>query len=157
MTYRWLVLLHVASAFGFFIVHGASVMVAFRLRKEREPERIRALLQLSSGTITTGYIFLGLLLGAGIIAGFMGRWWSQRWIWAALILLLVIVGLMYPLGTRYYRQVGNVLQMGTSASVRDAVMAEVDSLLSSAQPWLLSIIGFGGLLAILWLMMFKPF
>lgn len=156
MNYRWVVFIHVASAFGFFIIHGASINVAFRLRKEREPERIRGLLQLSSGTISLSYVFLGLLLAGGIVAGFMGDWWSQRWIWTALILLLLITGLMFPLGTLYYRKVSNVLAMATP-SVREQVMGEVDSLLSSPRPWILAVIGYGGLLVILWLMMFKPF
>lgn len=156
MAYRWVVFIHVASAFGFFIIHGASINVAFRLRKEREPERIRGLLQLSSGTITLSYVFLGLLLAGGIVAGFMGEWWGQRWIWTALILLLLITGLMFPLGTLFYRKVSNVLSMATP-SVREQVMAELDSLLSSPRPWILAVVGYGGLLVIMWLMMFKPF
>ena len=49
--YRLLVLLHVLGAFGFLMAHGVSVGVAFTLRRERELERIRALLNLSSSSL----------------------------------------------------------------------------------------------------------
>ena len=41
--------------------------------------------------------------------------------------------------------------------VEPASAAELDALLTGSQPVLLTVIGFGGLLLILWLMMFKPF
>jgi hypothetical protein len=48
--YNWLVFLHVVSALGFMMAHGVSVSVAFALRRERHPERVRALLGLSADT-----------------------------------------------------------------------------------------------------------
>ena len=72
--YPWIALVHVIGGFGFFLAHGASAAVAFRLRKERDLERVRALLDLSSSTISALYISLLVLLAAGIWAGFLGRW-----------------------------------------------------------------------------------
>ena len=44
--YPWLVFVHIAGAFTFVLGHGASAMVSVALRHEREPDRVRALLDL---------------------------------------------------------------------------------------------------------------
>ncbi len=36
-------------------------------------------------------------------------------------------------------------------------MAEIETMLAVGKPWLLTLIGFGGLILVAWLMMFKPF
>src|SRR6266511_2088162 len=46
--YPWLVFLHIGGAFLFVLAHGVSALVAFRLRAERDPGRMTALLELSS-------------------------------------------------------------------------------------------------------------
>jgi hypothetical protein len=48
MLYQWMVFLHIAGVFAFLVAHGVSVGVAFRVRLERDPKRIMALLDLSS-------------------------------------------------------------------------------------------------------------
>ena len=109
--YDWLVFLHVLGTFGFLLAHGASAMVSFQLRRERNRERICALLDLSSSSYGLLYSSLGLLLLSGIITGFLGRWWRWIWIWAALGLLIAIVLLMYALGSSYYTQVRKAVGM----------------------------------------------
>ena len=59
------------------LAHGASVNMLFRLRRERDSQQIRALLDLSTSSLSFLYFSLLLLLAAGIVAGFMGNWWSQ--------------------------------------------------------------------------------
>src|SRR5437899_1261556 len=100
--YPWVVLIHVAGAFGFVLGHGTSVLVAFRLRSERESARVTALLDLSGSSLAMMYGALLLLLIAGIVAGFMGGYWGHAWIWVALGLFVVIVVAMYPLGSQHY-------------------------------------------------------
>ncbi len=39
--------LHVLGVFAFLMAHGASASMLFRLRRERDPEKIRTLLDLS--------------------------------------------------------------------------------------------------------------
>ena len=154
--YPWFVFLHVAGVFGFLLAHGASVAVMFRLRTERNRERILTLLDLSSASISAFYVSIVVLLGAGILAGFIGNWWRFAWIWVSLGLFLAIAGAMYPLATGYVRRVRRAV--GTRAS--GAPMAsdeELDELLSSSRPLIVALVGFGGLLVILWLMLFKPF
>jgi hypothetical protein len=43
-VYRWIVFLHIFGVFVFLIAHGVSSGVGFRLSKERNPERVAALL-----------------------------------------------------------------------------------------------------------------
>jgi hypothetical protein len=74
--YPWIVFLHVAGGFGFVLAHGASASVAFALRRERNLERIRALLDLCSNSFNVMYFSLLVLLVAEIVAGF-----KQNWLW----------------------------------------------------------------------------
>jgi hypothetical protein len=161
--YPWIVLIHVAGGFGFVLGHGASVMVAFRLRSERDPARVSALLDLSSGSLGVMYGALLVLLIAGIAAGFVGGYWGQAWIWVALGVFIVIVVAMYPLGSQHYARVRRAFGLKTYQDKADvpapdpASSAEQAALLASPQPWILAILGGGGLLIILWLMVVKPF
>jgi hypothetical protein len=161
--YPWMVFVHVRGAFTFVLGHGASAMASLRLRAEREPERIRALLDLSSGSLTIAYIGLLLLLVAGVVAGFAGGWWGRLWIWTSLVLLVLIAVAMYPLGSQYYSKVRHAVGMRTYQNKKDdpdpmpSSPAELDALLTSSRPGLLAAIGGIGLLVILWLMVFKPF
>ena len=45
--YSWIVFLHVVGVLLFFIAHGTSMAVGFRLERERDPARVRALLELT--------------------------------------------------------------------------------------------------------------
>ena len=47
---RWLTLIHILGALGFMLAHGVAAVAAFRLRREREAERIRAILDLSAAS-----------------------------------------------------------------------------------------------------------
>jgi hypothetical protein len=159
----WLMFLHVGGLIVFVLGHGVSVMVAFRLRSERDPARIAALLGLSGGSVTLAYAGLLLLLGSGITAGFSGGLWGHLWIWISIVLLVLVMGAMYPLGSAHYNKVRHAVGMkgsqdrpGTAAPAA-ASAAELDALLSGPQPWLLTVIGGGGLLVILWLMLMHPF
>jgi len=154
--YQWLVFAHIAGALGFMLAHGVSVGVLFRLRRERDRTQIGTLLDLSSGSIVALYASIALLLAGGIGAGFMGNWWGKLWIWVSLGLFLAIAVSMYPLGSRYFRRVRSALAFRPSGApmVSDE---ELDELLRSGRSTAVAAIGFGGILLILWLMVFKPF
>jgi small-conductance mechanosensitive channel len=156
------VFLHVAGAFLFVLAHGASMLVAFRLRAERRPERVAALFDLSSAAIGVMYVGLAVLLIAGIAAGFIGGHWGRGWIWASLAILVLVAVAMYAMATGYYAR----LRVAVGADVPDQLRArydpppgpeELDGLASSNRPFVLAGIGGTGLLVILWLMLFKPF
>jgi plastocyanin len=149
------VFLHVAGVFGFLIAHGVSVMVTFRLRRERDPARVADLLQLSGSSIRAFYWSLGVLLVSGTVAGFLGHWWGRAWIWAAIAVLVLTSMAMYGMARPYYRRVGVVARAmagGSHAVTEDQFL----SILRSRRPLSVAGIGFAGLAAILYLMMLKP-
>jgi plastocyanin len=154
-VYQWWVLLHLVGVFAFLGSHGVSMMITFRLQKEREPRQVAALLQLSSSTLSVFYVSVGVLLLGGIVAAFDGNLWGYGWIWASGVILLLVFVAMYGLARPYYRRVRFV----TSALVEgsEAVSAQqYDSILGSGRPMAIAGIGLTGLIAILYLMLFKP-
>src|SRR5260370_39056469 len=72
-----------------------AVSMTFRIRRESEPGRIRALLDASSATTGLMYLTLGLIVVTGAVLGFMGGWWGRWWIWASIAVLILITFLMY--------------------------------------------------------------
>jgi hypothetical protein len=161
--YPWLVYLHVIGVFLFLMAHGISAGVAFRVYNERQLDRLRALLELSTASYGIMYLGLIVLLLTGIITGFAGRWWGQGWIWVSLVLLIVVTGAMTAMGTGYYTQVrkaaGSPYREGNKVQPPQAPASpeEIDALLKAGKPMLLTGIGAGGIVVIAWLMMFKPF
>src|SRR2546429_1439815 len=99
--YGWFLFAHIASVAGFLLAHGTSAAMALRLRQEKTPDGIRSLTDLSKRTSNVMYAFIALVVITGLFLGFEGRWWSHGWIWVALVLLIVTIGVMSVLGRRY--------------------------------------------------------
>ncbi|MDP9224287.1 MAG: cupredoxin domain-containing protein [Actinomycetota bacterium] len=154
-VYQWWVFVHLAGVFAFLVSHGASVIITFRLRQERDPHRVAALLQLSSSTISAFYASLVVLLVGGIVAASLGNLWGYGWIWGAVVILLVVSLAMYFVARPYYRRVRFV-----TAAIVDGSEAvspqQYDSILRSGRPLTIAGIGMAGLALILYLMLFKP-
>jgi len=150
--YTWWRFLHVLGALGFLAAHGATAAVAMRLRKERDPAKIRALLGLSSSTRPWMYVSLLLLIAAGVIAGFQGHWWDEGWVWTALILLVVLLVAAVPLAVPYYVRVRRAV-----AEDSDTSPEELEALLLSPRPIVIAVVETAGLVVIVWLMVLKPF
>lgn len=161
--YRWIVFLHIIGILGFLLAHGASVSVSFALRRERNLERVRTLLDLSSNSYGLMYISLLVLLVGGIVSGLMGHWWRMGWIWVSLVLLFAILVSMYVYGTRIYSGIRAAVEMPNHERGQEQLPAEtasaeeIDTLLRRGNPVLLTVIGYGGFAVITWLMIFKPF
>jgi MFS family permease len=160
--YPWIVFLHVLGAFGFVMGHGASAFVSIQLREERDRDRISALLNLSRQSLGLTYGSLLLLILAGIIAGFAGDWWGSLWLWAAIVLLMLMLAVMYGMATPYYRAIREAAGMRPihapeSAPAPDASPDRLDTLLRDSRPMQIMGIGGIGLLLIIWLMVVKPF
>ena len=160
--YGLVVFLHVLGAFGFVLAHGISMLVSFRLRGERDRARIVHLFELSSIGINLMYIGLGVLLLAGIAAGFLGNHWGRGWIWAALVTLVIVMAVMYAVATPFYGR----MRVAAGAPVPDQVAArmkppvtdaDLESLVTSSRPMWLAAVGGIGLSFIIWLMIAKPF
>ena len=141
--YQWLVFVHIASVMGLLLVH--PVTVAFHLKVERDNTRIRELLEVSEAASTLRWVFFGLTIATGVVLGFMGGFWGTAWIWAALVIFVVIAVVMNVYGGRTIDRI---------ADTKDD--AEMERLLERFRPAILAVTGTGGLLAILYLMLFKP-
>jgi len=164
--YPWIVFLHATGVLLFFIAHGTSMAVGFRLKRERDPARVRALLDLSSWTLGV-WPSIAFVVGvvAGIAAGIMGGWFGEAWIWIAIVLLTIVAGAMTPLvaarlnvirtaaGTRAI----NPFSRRPPEAPPDQDDAELERLLAAWDPMPAAVMGFGGFVVILWLMLFKPF
>lgn len=161
--YNWVVFLHVVGGFVFVLAHGVSVGVALKLRQERDVPRIQALLDLSK-TATQGlYVGLVLLLIGGIAAAFMAGLWGRGWIWTAIALLVAMIAFMWFRASGYYGEVRRaaglpyyILGKGSGDAVAPNTL-ELARLLASPRVMELAAGGGLGLLAIIWLMVMKPF
>ncbi len=141
--YQWIVFIHVASVLGLLIVH--PVTVAFHLKEERDDVRIRELLEVTEKASLLRWVFFWLTLASGVVLGLMGSFWGTAWFWAALAIFVAIGVVMNLYGGRTIDRI---------ADTRDD--AEMERLLTRFRPGLLAFTGVGGLLAILYLMLFKP-
>ena len=159
--YPYIVLLHVIGAFVFALAHGVSVAVALRLRGVQSREQAAALLELSGMALGGLYVGLLLLLIGGIWAGFAGDHWGSLWIWVALGILVVIIVAMYAIATPFYTRMraatGVLTDPKQLAKFGEIAPDELVRMGASTRPIWLAIIGGVGLLAILWLMVVKPF
>jgi uncharacterized membrane protein len=163
-VYDLIKFLHVISVFLFLLSHGASANVSFQLKHERKPDRIRALLDLSSWSFVGMGIGFLLLLITGIIDAFDPAWVGRNgWIWLSIGLLVAITVSMSILGSAFYTKVRAAVGVQPYSRSDKQPLGEVKSeeeiakLLNTNQPIILSLIGFGGILIIAYLMMFKPF
>jgi 4-hydroxybenzoate polyprenyltransferase len=141
--YQWIVFIHIASVMGLLLVH--PVTVAFHLKEERNDTRIRELLEVSEAASILRWAFFAATIASGVLLGIMGSWWGAAWIWAALVLFVAIGLVMNLYGGRTIDRI---------ADTRDD--AEMERLLAKFRPGILAITGTGGLLLILYLMLFKP-
>ncbi|HET7180944.1 MAG TPA: hypothetical protein VFI15_01795 [Candidatus Limnocylindrales bacterium] len=159
----WIVFIHVAGAFAFAAGHGVSMFVAFRVRTEPDRARLATLLDLSGTSLGVAGIGMLVLLIAGILAGIVAGEWGRLWLWASLVLFIVIGGLMTPIGSRYFGR----LRAGLGQRTRNLKPGDPDpvpasdealaALRASNAPNTLLAVGAGGFVVILYLMMFKPF
>jgi len=98
----WIVFLHVLSALTFFLSHGTSVAMAFKLHSEKEFERIRAMLDLSASTINVMFISFLLMGLTGLALPFMLKLWNKGWIWISIVLMILVVVQMWFMNAKRY-------------------------------------------------------
>jgi hypothetical protein len=141
-------------------------MLALRLRGERDRARIATMAELSGATVGWGWAALAVLGLAGILAGIAGGWWTsgRLWIWASIVIFVVVVGLMTPVATRYMSRVRSAVGIPTrDARGREVPPGEPVSdeelarIVGADGPLWAAAIGAIGLVALTWLMMLKPF
>lgn len=160
---RWLIFLHVLSALTFYMAHGTSVAMAFKIRKETDFTRIRAMLDLSWSTmILMGVSFLIMGL-TGIVMPFMIHIWNKIWIWASIVLMLFVFIYMAMFNETSYKQLRRLVGLPYMKGGKElpaeppSSPEEVAALLKKTSVTGLVVIGYVIPAIVLWLMVFKPF
>jgi Predicted integral membrane protein (DUF2269) len=154
--YTWWKFLHVAGVIAFVTFHGVSVMAALRVRKERDRGRIATMLQLSGSSVTGMYVSLAWLITFGVVAGIQGDYWDDGWFWISIGLLVLVVGEMSAVARPYYQRVKEAVEVRPSGVPRRSD-EELEEILRSPVAVWNAAFGAAVLLAITYLMIFKPF
>jgi hypothetical protein len=158
-----LTLIHVLAALVFVIAHAVSAVAMFQVRGQSDRAVLTATLNRSSKAQIVTYIALLVLLAAGVILGFVGSWWGSLWIWVSLVLFIGVGGAMTPFAAIPMNGVRAALGIQVrkpkpgeppAASKSEEELAAVRAAL---RPELVLVIGLAGLIAIMWLMVTKPF
>jgi hypothetical protein len=162
--YPGLLTLHVLSALAFIALHGVSMGVWWRVRRERERARLKAWLELSLGFIGPAMVGGQLLIVSGILVGIAGSWWfdGRWWLWLSIGLLVAIVALMTPMVAIPLASVRHGLgipdQTDRKAGITPPVVddAELERRLADPRPAIGSALAIVGVIVITWLMETKP-
>jgi uncharacterized membrane protein len=155
-AYSWWKFLHVAGVIAFVSFHGVSMVAALRVRKERDRVRIATVLQLSGSSLMGMYVSLAWLITFGVVAGIQGDFWNDGWFWISIGLLVLAVGEMSAVGRPYYDRFTVAVEVRPSGVPRRSD-EELEEILSSPVALWNAVFGVAVLLAITWLMIFKPF
>ena len=163
MLIRWLVFLHVLSAITFFLAHGAAAAMVFKVRKETDYTRIRAMLDLSQSTFLV-YIIAFLAMGlTGLVMPFLIHIWGKVYIWLSIVLILFVVGWMGLVNEKQFKQLRRLVGLPYMQGSKDfpaeppASPEELAALLKKINPTQWVVVGYGIPAIVLWLMIFKPF
>jgi uncharacterized membrane protein len=143
--YVWLKFFHVLGVGVFLVGHGVSAGTSLALRGRSLDTVSRSLLQLSIRSQAIAYPALGLIVVTGVWMGFAGSWWRMGWIWTAIAVFVAVIIVMSALSVPYHR----------ARAVKEDTVA--DSPLAHSRPMALLLTGVVALIALLFLMVFKPF
>ena len=160
---RWLIFLHVLAALTFFLAHGTSAAMAFKLRKETDFARIRAMLDLSDSTLEIMFVSFLVMGLTGLALPFFIHIWNKGWVWVSIILMIFVFIWMVWMNEREYKVlrklVGLPYRQGSKEFPAElpASMEEVTALLKKSSVTSLIVVGYIIPAFVLWLMIFKPF
>lgn len=163
--YPWLLVFHVLSVLAFVAIHGVSMGVWWRVRRERDRARLATLLEMSVGFILPMSVAGLLLIVSGILVGIAAAWWfnGQWWLWISIGLLVLIVSVMTPFLAIPFAQMRRGLGIPSQADLKAGVIptpvseVELEALLADRRPTIGATIAIGGVVLITWLMETKPF
>jgi hypothetical protein len=160
---QWLMFLHVLSALTFFLAHGTSAAMAFRVRQETDFARIRAMLDLSESTIEIMFVsFLAMGL-TGVVLPFFFRIWDKGWVWVSILLMVFVFVWMVWMNERAYKTLRKLVGLPYRQGSKEypaqppASAEEVAALLKKTSVTGLIVVGYLIPAFVLWLMIFKPF
>ena len=163
MLVRWLVFLHILSAITFFLAHGAAAAMVFKVRKETDYVRIRAMLDLSVSTFQV-YMLSFLIMGlTGLTMPFLIHIWNKVWIWFSIVLILFVAIWMGLVNEKQIKQLRRLVGLSYMQGNKEfpaeppSSPEEVAVLLKKINPHQWALVGYGIPAVVLWLMVFKPF
>ena len=147
--------LHIASVIAFVAFHAVSMVVLYRIRRERDRKKILDLVTLSGETTLPMYVSLLAIVLSGVFAAFRYSAWGRVWLWVAIVLLVLVVGLMTAVAKPYFERIKAACEVRPSGvpRVSDEELAQV---VGGRTAHVIAGIGVGGLVAILYLMVAKP-
>jgi hypothetical protein len=163
MDYNYLLLGHLLGVVIFVSGHGISMALIALMRRERNVDRLRAMLDMSLGGLFATYGGLLLTIGFGIWLGFAGGWWGAGWLWTSIAILVGIMALMMYMGVSYFSRIREAVGLqpyrftGSVTLGPVASEAELAALLMSPKAGLTQSLGTLALIALLVLMVLKPF
>ncbi len=162
--YLWFVFAHLVGLVLFLVPHGVSMYAVFRVRELRDRAGIAALLELSAQGSQSSYLGLIVLVIGGLAAAYTNSQLTAGWIVASYVVLTVVLGAMYGIAAPYYYGlraaigIAPVRSRGTQAEAAVPIDdAELFQRLDTRRPEALMAVGGLGLLALVWLMVLKPF
>ena len=152
--YQWFVFAHLLGLVIFALAHGASAFIALRLPGQRDPAVVASYLETSKIATMTMYGGLVLLLIGGAGAATINDFWGETWVIASIVVLVVVIAIMYALGTGYYNSLrALVSDKDGAASISPEALA---SRLDPQRPRILAAVGILGFIILTWLMVLKP-
>lgn len=154
---RWVVLLHVLSAFAFLALHAPSAAAMWRLRTERDPKAIAALLELSRATVTPMVGALLVLLVTGAILASVENAWRQPWAWGSALVVVALAAAMEFLATRPFNLARVALGLPATRGRVPAGEGLEPALarIRAAAPWMMAS-GLAGAALLVGLMAWRP-
>ena len=153
--FNWWVLLHLAGVFVFLLAHGVSTFVLFRLRRERDPQKVATLLEISGTSVKGFYVGFVILLVGGFAAAASGHLFGFAWIWVSVGVLVVTSIVMWGVASPYYRRVG-VVARALAGGTEAVGPEEFDQVLRDNRSTTVAVVGLLGLAIILYMMVMKP-
>lgn len=156
MLYEWLLFGHILAVAALLMNHGVSMYVLYAIRDQTDRQKILDLIQLSGRSILPMYVSIGLIIVFGFLLALEINVLSAWWIWLSVIILLVVIGLMSATARPYFARVKEACELRPSGVPRVSD-EELQQILHGGNTNIITAIGAIGLIAIFYLMIFKPF
>jgi hypothetical protein len=153
-VYQWFVFIHLVGFVVFLMAHGVSAFIAFHIRTLRDPALIKDHLALSQLASRVTYVGLLILLLGGAAAATMNDLWLKPWVLGSIAVLIAALIAMFVLAAGYYYRLRDLIagKDGQPPLDDEALIAYLDS----RRPEAIAAVGLVGLVALVWLMIFKP-
>lgn len=152
--YQWFVFTHLVGLVLFLIAHGASAFISFRIRSLRDAALVADYLELSQMSTRAAYVGLVVLLLGGAAAATMNDLWTKPWVLGSIVVLILVLVGMFVLAAGYYYKLRDLIAGKDGQPPIDEAALVV--YLNSRRPEMITAVGLGGLIVLVWLMVFKP-